>query len=87
MVQQLCLWKWFTVGTALAAVLARALAQNDEGKGLAEGVELWEGWMPLEFHWNGVCFPHQNYYSKKEFGRKRGYKKEESGCVLCFSIY
>ncbi|XP_014114964.1 PREDICTED: protocadherin-15 isoform X2 [Pseudopodoces humilis] len=30
MVQQLCLWKWFTVGTALAAVLAWALAQNDE---------------------------------------------------------
>ncbi|KAM4896615.1 protocadherin-15 isoform 2-T2 [Sylvia borin] len=30
MVQQLCLWKWFTVGMALAAVLARALAQNDE---------------------------------------------------------
>lgn len=44
MVQQLCLWKWFTVGMALAAVLARALAQNDEGKGLAEGMELWEGW-------------------------------------------
>ncbi|XP_016155011.1 PREDICTED: protocadherin-15 isoform X2 [Ficedula albicollis] len=30
MIQQLCLWKWFTVGTALAAVLAWALAQNDE---------------------------------------------------------
>ncbi|XP_062352828.1 protocadherin-15 isoform X2 [Cinclus cinclus] len=30
MVQQLCLWKWFTVGIALAAVLAWALAQNDE---------------------------------------------------------
>ncbi|XP_068053147.1 protocadherin-15 isoform X8 [Anomalospiza imberbis] len=30
MVQQLCLWKWFTVGTALTAVLAWALAQNDE---------------------------------------------------------
>lgn len=44
MVQQLCLWKWFTVGTALAAVLAWALAQNDEGKGLVEGAELWEGW-------------------------------------------
>ncbi|XP_039409480.1 protocadherin-15 isoform X5 [Corvus cornix cornix] len=35
MVQQLCLWKWFTVGTALAAVLARALAQNDEDCKLA----------------------------------------------------
>lgn len=44
MVQQLRLWKWFTVGTALAAVLARALAQNDEGKGLPDGLELWEGW-------------------------------------------
>ncbi|XP_050161453.1 protocadherin-15 isoform X1 [Myiozetetes cayanensis] len=30
MVQQLCLWRWFSVGTALAAVLAAALAQNDE---------------------------------------------------------
>ncbi|KAM7016695.1 protocadherin-15 isoform 3-T3 [Passerculus sandwichensis] len=35
MVQQLCLWKWFTVGTALAAVLAWALAQNDEDCKLA----------------------------------------------------
>ncbi|XP_068874936.1 protocadherin-15 [Aphelocoma coerulescens] len=35
MVQQLCLWKWFTVGTALAAILARALAQNDEDCKLA----------------------------------------------------
>ncbi|XP_066047808.1 protocadherin-15 isoform X5 [Chamaea fasciata] len=35
MVQQLCLWKWFTVGMALAAVLARALAQNDEDCKLA----------------------------------------------------
>lgn len=32
------------MGTALAAVLAWALAQNDEGKGLVEGAELWEGW-------------------------------------------
>ncbi|XP_039926866.1 protocadherin-15 isoform X4 [Hirundo rustica] len=35
MVQQLCLWKWFTVGTALAAVLSWALAQNDEDCKLA----------------------------------------------------
>ncbi|XP_062352826.1 protocadherin-15 isoform X1 [Cinclus cinclus] len=35
MVQQLCLWKWFTVGIALAAVLAWALAQNDEDCKLA----------------------------------------------------
>uniref|UniRef100_A0A803VJH8 Protocadherin-15 n=1 Tax=Ficedula albicollis TaxID=59894 RepID=A0A803VJH8_FICAL len=35
MIQQLCLWKWFTVGTALAAVLAWALAQNDEDCKLA----------------------------------------------------
>ncbi|XP_068053145.1 protocadherin-15 isoform X6 [Anomalospiza imberbis] len=35
MVQQLCLWKWFTVGTALTAVLAWALAQNDEDCKLA----------------------------------------------------
>ncbi|XP_014737755.1 PREDICTED: protocadherin-15 [Sturnus vulgaris] len=35
MVQQLCLWKWFTVGAALAAVLAWALAQNDEDCKLA----------------------------------------------------
>ncbi|XP_066180636.1 protocadherin-15-like [Sylvia atricapilla] len=35
MVQQLCLWKWFTVGMALAAVLAQALAQNDEDCKLA----------------------------------------------------
>ncbi|XP_032550668.1 protocadherin-15 isoform X5 [Chiroxiphia lanceolata] len=30
MVQQLCLWQWLSVGTALTAVLAAALAQNDE---------------------------------------------------------
>ncbi|XP_027548723.1 protocadherin-15 isoform X2 [Neopelma chrysocephalum] len=30
MVQQLCLWQWLSLGTALTAVLAAALAQNDE---------------------------------------------------------
>ncbi|XP_051655564.1 protocadherin-15 isoform X2 [Manacus candei] len=35
MVQQLCLWQWLSLGTALTAVLAAALAQNDEDCKLA----------------------------------------------------
>lgn len=83
MVQQLCLWKWFTVGTALAAVLARALAQNDEGKSLPDGVELWEGWDASGISLEMLFSPPRITTWKRSLVGKKITRKKGLG-VFCF---